>query len=546
MALHVPKAPGFAQMLKDGARHFSGNEEAVFRNIAACKEFGQTLMTAYGPQGRNKMIIDHIEKLYVTNDAATIIGRLEIEHPAAKLLVLATEMQEQEAGDGTNFVVIFAAHLLEKAEELIKMGLTPTDVADGYQLAADKALEHLETLPCWSVEDTRDLAQVSKGIKGSIMSKQYGYEDFLSQLIASACISILPEKTTFNVDNIRIVKIAGSGVTASSVVQGMVFKRGVEGTVEEKSKAKVAVFSCPFDISTTETKGTVLINTADQLSQFSRGEEVQLEEKIKAMADSGISVVVAGGKIGELAAHYLNKYGVMAVRLTSKWDVRRLCRTLGATVLPKMAPPQPEEVGFCDRVFLDEIGETPVVVFRQEGAESRVATIVIRGSTANLMDDIERAVDDGVNTFKGLCRDGRFVAGAGAAEMSLSRLVEQDASRQAGLEQYAVKAFADALKVFPKILAENSGAPGQESVATLRAAHETEAGRHSGFNCADGGVLDACAAGVLDLHRTKHWALRYASAAACQVLRVDQIIMAKRAGGPKPRGAGPQDPDDDE
>jgi len=264
------------------------------------------------------------------------------------------------------------------------------------------------------------------------------------------------------------------------------------------------------------------------------------------MADSGISVVVAGGKIGELAAHYLNKYGVMAVRLTSKWDVRRLCRTLGATVLPKMAPPQPEEVGFCDRVFLDEIGETPVVVFRQDGSESRVATIVIRGSTANLMDDIERAVDDGVNTFKGLCRDGRFVAGAGAAELQLSRRVEQDAARQPGLEQYAVKAFADALKLFPKILAENSGAPGQESVATLRAAHETEDGRHSGFNCADGGVVDACAAGILDLQRTKHWALRYASAAACQVLRVDQIIMAKRAGGPKPRGAGQQDPDDDE
>jgi len=533
-------------MLKDGAKHFSGYEEAVFRNIAACKEFGQTLSTAYGPQGRNKMIIDHIEKLYVTNDAATIIGRLEIEHPAAKLLVLATEMQEQEAGDGTNFVVIFAANLLEKAEELIKMGLTPTDVADGYQLAADKALEHLETLECWKVEDTRDLKQVSRGIRAAIMSKQYGYEDFLSELIAKACISILPEKTTFNVDNIRVVKIAGSGVTASSVVQGMLFKRGVEGTVTCKDKAKVAVFSCPFDVSTTETKGTVLINSADQLTDFSRGEEVQLEEKVKALADAGITVVVAGGKVGDLAAHYLNKYGIMAVRLTSKWDLRRLCRTVGATIQPKMTLPSPEEVGLCDSVFLDEIGETPVVVFRQDGAESRVATVVIRGSTANLMDDIERAVDDGVNTFKGLCRDGRFVAGAGAAEMELSRLIDTDAARCPGLEQYAVKAFADALKVFPKILAENSGAPGQESVATLRAAHETAEGRNSGFNCEAGGMLDACEAGVLDLLRTKHWALRYSSAAACQVLRVDQIIMAKRAGGPKPRGAGPQDPDDDE
>ncbi|KAA0201940.1 hypothetical protein HAZT_HAZT002139, partial [Hyalella azteca] len=304
--------------------HYSGLEEAVFRNIGACKEFGQTLQTAYGPQGRNKMIINHIEKLFVTNDAATIIKELEIEHPAAKLLVLATEMQEQEAGDGTNWVVIMGSAMLEKAEELIKMGLTPTDVADGYQLAVDKALEILEELECWKVTDNRDLSQVRKALRGTLMSKQYGYEDFLAELIASACISIMPEQTSFNVDNVRICKIGGSGITSSSVVQGMVFKRGVEGNVTEMEKAKIAVYSCPFDITTTETKGTVLINTAVQLESFSRGEEVNMEKQVKALADAGVTVVVAGGKIGDMALHYLNKYNMMAVRITSKWDLRRL------------------------------------------------------------------------------------------------------------------------------------------------------------------------------------------------------------------------------
>jgi len=545
MALHVPKAPGFAQMLKDGAQHFSGLEEAVYRNISACKEFGRTLRTAYGPQGRNKMIIDHIEKLYVTNDAATIIDKLEVEHPAVKLLVLATQMQEQEAGDGTNWVVIMGSTLLEKAEELIKMGLTATDVSHGFQLACDKALEILDDLECWKVSDNRNVDEVSKALKGALMSKQYGYEEFLSQLIAEACVSILPEKTTFNVDNIRICKIAGSGVMSSSVVQGMVFRRDTEGTVTEKKNAKVAVFSCPFDITTTETKGTVLINTAAQLDTFSRGEELQLEEKVKALASAGVSVVVAGGKIGELAVHYLNKYNIMAVRITSKWDLRRLCRVVGATIQPKLGQPGKEEIGLCDRVFLDEIGESPVVIFKQEGAESRIATVVIRGSTPNLMDDIERAVDDGVNTFKALCRDPRFVAGAGAVEMQLSRRVDEYSQQCVGLEQYSVKAFSEALRVFPKILAENSGARGQETLALLQAAHE-EGKAHTGYDCSTNGTMDAAANGVLDSLRTKYWAIKYATSAAAQVLRVNQIIMAKRAGGPKPRGMGPQDPDDDE
>ncbi|ROT85674.1 T-complex protein 1 subunit theta [Penaeus vannamei] len=546
MALHVPKAPGFASMLKDGARHYSGLEEAVFRNIAACKEFSNTLKTAYGPQGRNKMVINHLEKLFVTNDAATIIRELEVEHPAAKLMVLASQMQEQEMGDGTNWVIIFAGALLEAAEDLIRMGLTPTDVAEGYQLALNKAIEILPTLKCWEVTDPKDLVTVTKALRSAIMSKQYGHEDFLANLVAKACISILPEKTTFNVDNVRICKIIGSGINRSEVVQGMVFRRTVEGSVTSKVKAKLAVYSCPFDVTTTETKGTVLIKTADELANFSRGEESKMEDDVKALAAAGVSVVVAGGKIGDLALHYLNKYDIMAVRVTSKWDLRRLCKTVGAVILPKMICPTKEEIGFCDKVFMDEVGDTPVTIFRQESAESRIATIVIRGSTDNYMDDIERAVDDAVNTFKGLCRDGSCVAGAGSTEVELSRLIEQYGSQCPGLEQYAIKKFADALKVFPKVLADNCGANDQETLSNLLSAH-SEGKTNAGFDCEGEGTLvtDAKEKEIFDLYLTKYWALKYATSAANQILRVDQIIMAKRAGGPKARGMGPQDPDDD-
>nr|CAD7202898.1 unnamed protein product [Timema douglasi] len=544
MALHVPKAPGVAQMLKEGARYFSGLDEAVYRNISACKQFAQTVRTAYGPNGMNKMVINHIEKLFVTNDAATIIRELDVEHPAAKLMILASQMQEQEIGDGTNFVIVLAGSLLEAAEDLLRMGLTPSEIVEGYELALDKALEILPSLTCYTVKNYRELADVEKGIKTSIMSKQYGDEEFITKLVAKACVSIIPEQTTFNVDNVRVCKILGSGLYSSDVVQGMVFKKQVEGDITKKTNAKVAVFSCAVDNSQTETKGTVLIKSADELVNFSRGEENQLEEQIKAIAASGANVIVSGAKFGDMALHYVNKYNMMAVKLSSKWDVRRLCKAVGAVTLPRLTAPTKEELGYADSVFIDELGDTSVVIFRLEGKDSRISTVVIRGSTDNYMDDIERAIDDGVNTFKGITNDGRFVPGAGATEIELARLITTYGDTRPGLEQYSIKKFATALESFPKVLAENSGVRGNEVVSKLYAAHQ-EGNKNVGFDIeAEAAVVkDVSNAGILDLYITKMWGLKYATSAACTILKVDQIIMAKRAGGPKVRPPGPNDDD---
>lgn len=546
MALHVPKAPGFAQMMKEGARHFSGLEEAVYRNIGACKEFAKTVRTAYGPNGMNKMVINHIEKLFVTSDAGTIIRELDVEHPAAKLMVLAAEMMEQEVGDGTNFVVIFCGALLEGAEELLRMGLTPAEISEGFELALDKALEILPTLVVDKVEDIRNESQVMKAVRSSIMSKQYGQEDFISQLVGKACVSVLPEGGSFNVDNVRVCKILGSGLNSSSVVQGMVFKRHVEGDVTKKLKAKVAVYTCAIDIMQTETKGTVLIKNADELKNFSRGEENMLESQIKAIADAGVEVIVGGSKFGDMALHYLNKYGLMGVRLPSKWDVRRLSKAVGATALPRMTPPTKDELGYADVVCVDELGDTNIVVFKLEGKESRIATIVVRGATDNYMDDVERAIDDGVNTFKGLTKDGRLVAGAGATEIELARQLTSFGDTRPGLEQYAVKKFAVALEGFAKILAENTGIKANELVSKLYAAHE-EGQKNAGFdiNAEEASVCDAVSANILDLYLTKMWGLKYATNAASTILKVDQIIMAKKAGGPKPPAQRGGDNDDD-
>jgi len=558
MALHVPKAPGFQSMMKDGSKFFSGVEEAVIRNIDACKEFSGTVATAFGPNGMNKMVINHLEKLFVTNDAATIIRELEVEHPAAKMMILGSQMMEQEVGDGTNFVIILAGELLKQAEDLVRMGLKPTEVAEGYEIACRKALEVLESCACHEIKDAKNNDEVRKAVRTAVMSKQYGNEDFLADLIVKACTAIVPvAQTSFNVDNVRVTKILGSGLMASEVVSGMVFKRSVESNVTKVEKCKVAVYTCPIDSTQTETKGTVLIKSAQELTDFSKGEEDLLEKQIKEIVDSGAKVVVSGGKIGDLALHYLNKYGLMAVRLTSKWDVRRLCRAVNATPLPKLTPPTAEELGYADLVRVDELGDTSVVIFKMEATESKISTVVVRGATENYMDDIERAIDDGVNTYKGICRDGRLVAGAGALEMELAKEVTSYGEKCEGLEQYAVQRFAQALHVVPKMLAENTGVKANVVIAELAAAH-AEGKAHAGFDIESDSAstlkedgtkhtINAVENQVFDLMVAKYWGLKYATDAAATILRVDQIIMAKRAGGPKPRGqgAGPMDDGED-
>ena len=451
-----------------------------------------------------------------------------------------------QVGDGTNLVVILAGALLKEAEDLIRVGLKPTEIAEGYEAALGKALEYLEDMPCYTVNDSKDIEQVKRAIKTSIMSKQYGHEDFLADLITKACISILPEKTTFNVDNVRVCKIIGSGLLKSEVVPGMVFRRSVESNIINSEKSKIVVYTCPVDQNQTETKGTVLIKSAQELTDFSKGEENMLEEQIKAIKDSGVDVIVSGGKIGDLALHYINKYKMMAVRLTSKWDVRRLCKAVGATPLPRMTKPTAEELGYADKVYVDELGDTSVVVFKLESKETRISTIVIRGSTDNYMDDIERAIDDGVNTFKGICKDPRLVAGCGATEMALSTKIEAHGEKCPGLDQYAIKKFATALQSVPRTLAENSGVKSSEVIAKLLSAHQE--GKHTmGFDidAEKAEILDAKEKEIYDLLLTKLWGMKYATGAACTILRVDQIIMAKRAGGPKARPSGPMDQDDD-
>ncbi|KAJ3194857.1 T-complex protein 1 subunit theta [Irineochytrium annulatum] len=536
MALKIPKI-GLPQMLKDGYKHMQGLEEAVYRNIAATKELSTITRTSLGPNGRNKMVINHLEKLFVTNDAATIIKELEVVHPAAKLMVMASQQQEAEMGDQTNFVIVFAGELLQQAEYLLRMGLHPSEVIEGFEVASKKAMEILQTLGVDTVSDGSKKEELLKAVRSSIAAKQYGYEDLLGGLVADAALQVMPKNPTqFNVDSVRVVKILGGSIHDSRVVKGMVFGREPESVIQRATSAKVAIFTCAIDVALTETKGTVLIHNASEMMNFSKGEEKKLEDAIREIADAGVKVVVSGSGIGDLALHFLNRYGLMVVKVLSKFDLRRLCRATRATALTRLGVPTPEEMGWCEFVEAVEIGSDRCTVFRQEEESSKTATIVLRGGTMNTLDDLERAVDDGVNVIKAVCKDGRLLPGAGATELELARRLQAVGEKTPGLNQYAIKKFAEAFEVVPRTLAENAGIDSTEVLSKLYAAHQGDKTNMGvDIESEDHGILDAKEQGIFDVLSVKQMAIKLATHAALTVLSVDQIIMSKQAGGPKPK-----------
>lgn len=539
MSLNIPSAPN-AGLFKSGYQNYESEDGAVVRNIDACRAISSAVQTSLGPYGRNKIIINHLQKQILTSDAATILRELDVVHPAAKLLVMASQQQEAEFGDATNLVIVFAGELLKKAEELLRMGLKTSDIVTGYERAQKFALETLEELSVEKVEDIRSQSELSKAIRTVVASKQSGNEEFLAGLVAEAVLAVLPKNpSNFNVDNIRVVKIMGGSLEQSKVVKGMVFGREPDGSVKKANRAKVGVFTCPIDISQTETKGTVLLHNAKEMLNFSKGEEDQLETAVKELYNCGLRVVVAGATVGELAMHYLNRYGILVIRILSKFELRRLCNVINATPLARLGAPMPDEMGTVDVVETLEIGGDRVTVFRQEDETTRTATLVIRGATQNHLDDIERAVDDGVNVVKAITRDPRLVPGAGATEMQLVERIQAFGDKTPGLPQYSIRKYGEAFEVIPRTLAESAGLDATEVLSRLYTAHHKKDDWTTGVDVEneDGsGTLDAKDEGILDLLITKGWAIRLATEAARTVLSVDQIIVARQAGGPKPPG----------
>ena len=370
-------------------------------------------------------------------------------------------------------MVSFAGELLGLAEELIRDGLHPSEIRDGYEKALEKCLVWLQELSIEGTEsiDLRSKEEVAKRIKGTLSSKQSGFEEQLAGIVAEACVDVCPKNAkNFNVEDVRTAKIVGGNINDVKTIHGMVIRRNVEGSVRHVESAKVAVFGCAVDTQATETKGTVLIKSGKELEEYSKGEEAQVEKYINEIAATGVKVVFTGQSFGDLALHFLERKKIMAVKIPSKFELRRVCKATNATTMIKLAAPKPDELGYASNIDVIEIGDAKVLVVKQDDA-SRVSTIILRGATANAMDDLERAMDDGVNAYKALTRDSRAVQAGGATEIAIAKRLSDFAKTQTGLDQYAIQKFAQALELVPRTLAENAGLDATSVVASLYAAH---------------------------------------------------------------------------
>lgn len=589
MSMKLPQNPN-AGLFKQGYNSYSNADGQINKSIAAIREIHQMCLTSMGPCGRNKVIVNQLGKIVITNDAATMLRELDIVHPAVKVLVMATEQQKIDMGDGTNLVLVLAGELLNVAEKLIALGLSPIEIIQGYNMAKNFAIKELDSMYVNEISDKANKEELIKMIKPVIASKQYGHEDILSDLVSEAVSYIGGNsKSGFNVDSIRVVKIMGGSLFNSQVIKGMVFNKEPEShlkSLPNNEKHKVAIFTCPIDIANTETKGTVLLHNAKEMLDFSKGEEQQLDEIIKELADSGVKCVIAGATVSDLALHYMNRYNLLVLKIGSKFELRRLCRVCGATPLARLGAPTPEEMGVVETVKTMEIGGDRATVFKQESNEqTKCATIILRGATQNNLDDIERAIDDGVAAIKGLMKpdtdSGKLLPGAGATEIELVSRITKYGERTPGLLQLSIKQFAKAFEVVPRTLAETAGLNINEVLPNLYAAHantknnedsidydeedrkilnENVDGNGNNSNNSnalyqgidiDGvypdGIKDVREDGIYDLLAAKKFAINVATEAANTVLSVDQIIMAKRSGGPAvPKGPKPGNWDQDD
>ena len=523
---------GLNSLLKSGYRTFKGKNQTFFKNAEAIEDMASMTRTSLGQNGNYKYIINMHDKLFLTKDTNVMANELEINHPAVNVLVDALKAQSQEQGDGTNFVVTFGGELMKYASKLVTEGLEIAAISEGFEKAYNKTMELLDKAETYKVSDVTNLEDATKFIKPVIGSKLvHGQEEFLAPLVAQACINVVPkEKEKFDVDNVRVAKILGGNLMKSEVIKGMLVVRKTEGSVISCEKCNVGVYNCEFTTKGAETNDQVVFKTADELLNYTKSEEEHMEKIIKEIVDSGVKCVITGGAISNLAIHYLDKYGVMAFRTMSKFELRRIARSIGATLLVRLGAPTKEEMGYADEIKLTEVSSQKCILIRRDSENNKISTVVLRGTTNDMLDNLERVVNCGVNAYRAVCKSPVFVAGAGAIDMYLSQKIVEYSREVKSLDQYAIEAFGEAFEVIPRTIMENSGINVNEKLSTLRAKNSRNP--NMGINIKTGDIEDSIQMGILDHLETKRWSIKHAYNSIRTIIKIDQIIVAKPAGGP--------------
>src|SRR6267143_7396 len=528
-------------VLKEGTRRERG-KGAQFNNIAAAKAVADAVRSTLGPRGMDKMLVDSLGDVVITNDGVTILKEIDIEHPAAKMLVEVAKTQDEEAGDGTTTAVILAGELLKKAEDMIEQNIHPTVIAGGYRLASQKAHEVLEKIATKvSMKDTDVLKKVA--ITAMASKSSSGHRDVLSDIVVKAVTSVAEERAdgTYYVDDddIQITKKQGGSIADTQLVEGVIVdkERVHPGMPAQVENAKIALIDVALEVKKTEIDAKIEITDPSQLQAFLSEEENMLRRMVETVRKSGANVVFAQKGIDDLPQHFLAKEGIYAVRRVKKSDMEKLAKATGGKVVTKLDELTKDDLGHAKLVFEKKIGDDQMT-FVTGCKDPHAVSILIRGGTEHVVDEVERSLEDALSVVACAVEDGKVITGGGASAMEIALGLRDYASTVGGREQIAIEAFADAIEIVPRTLAENAGLDPIDTLIALREEHK-KGSKHAGVNVFTGKVTDMRKDNVVEPIRVGAQAIASATEAAVMIIRIDDVIAAK-AGGAGGGGGGPK------
>jgi len=515
-------------ILKEGTRRSRGRE-ARRSNMLAARIIAEALKSTLGPRGMDKMLIDSLGDITVTNDGATILDEIDVEHPAAKMMIEVAKAQDDEVGDGTTTAVVLAGELLKEAEELLEQNIHPSIIVDGYRKAAEKALETLEKA---AIDvDLDDRETLMKIVTTAMRSKAVSLaREHLGNIAIDAVKQIVEERDgeiVADVDNIQIIKKEGKSLEESELVRGIIIDKEVvhPGMPRRIENAKIALINCPLEIEKTEFDAEIRIRSPDAIKAFLDQETEMLRKMVERIKNAGANVVFCQKGIDDIAQHFLAKEGILAVRRVKKSDMEKLSRATGGKIVTNLADLKEEDLGRAELVEERKVGEDKMV-FVEGCKDPKSVSILIRAGLERMMDEAERTMNDALYVVSDIFELPKMVPGGGAIEMEMAKAVRAYARQVGGREQLAIEAFADALEVIPKTLAENAGHDVIDTMVALRAAHEKEDGFAMGVNVYEGGIADMLEKGVLEPMAVKMQVIKSAVEVASMILRIDDVVAA--------------------
>ena len=526
-------------ILKEGTKRETG-KDAQRKNILAAKAVADSIRTTLGPKGMDKMLIDGSGDATITNDGATILREMDIEHPIAKMIVEVARAQDDEIGDGTTTAVIIAGKLLEKAEALLDQDVHPTVIVAGYKQAQVKAQEVLRKMAIDVSGDQEMLFKIAqtamrgKGIETAI--------DKLAHISVDAALAVAGTQAKDLEENVKIVKIPGGRIEDSLINYGIVIEKERTGPEMPRKieKARILLLEGTLELKKLGTDAKVTITEAKDLSTFKEGEEKVLREQVEAISKAGANVVFCEKGIGVTAQHYLAKSGILAARRVKKEDLKMLALATGARLVGDVMQAAPKDLGLAALVEERKVGKDKHMIFVEGCENAKAVSIILHGVSEQFLEEMERALEDALNVVLDVIRSGKIVPGGGAPEIRVAETLRQYASTMEGREQLAIRAFADAVEAIPWTLAENAGFDPVDCLVALRSQHG-QGKKNRGLNIESGEPADMLAQGVVEPLKVKTQAIKSATEAATMVLRVDDVVAAKREEmTPKP-GQSPHD-----